>query len=312
MSRKVTSTAPSGCWKRRLHSEAKSLSCAKNSGGLARRAAICSKDRSSSGLLEEVRRLTGSRDYLQAITRLQAGLMRFPEDPVLLQELGAAKSASELAERRAEVDARIAELEQLFRQGKAQEVKTGAGDLLQKYEEPRARELLAWANESLSKAKEIRRERTGRRRYPLWAGGLAAAVLSGGGLMFLLRPTVPPPPVTTPPNPQTTTQKPPVAPTSERSRHLPVTPDPGPTEPAPAKPKPKEPAAKFSRQPRFRRPTNGAHRSSRSPFSPCRHLRRRHPQTRQWKNPWVARIRIGEAWREGPSLLTLRFHRTAQ
>lgn len=144
--------------------------------------------------LEKAQQLVRERAFIPAIRALDLLLKQFPGDPALEDELKAAFAAKELYEGRQRVNERVAELEALYRKGKAAAVKEQALALLAEVEEPRARELLAWAESALARREEERRiepaaapENRNKKLWAVWAGlGTLLAALSGWGLWLFL------------------------------------------------------------------------------------------------------------------------------
>lgn len=99
---------------------------------------------------EKAQQLLRDRQFDPAVRALQLLLKQFPGDPGLEDELQGALAAKA----RHLMNERIAELEALYRKGRAAVVKEKALALLAEVEEPRARELLAWAESALQKRDE--------------------------------------------------------------------------------------------------------------------------------------------------------------
>ena len=148
----------------------------------------------------ELAALMKERRFEDTVNRALQLIQEFPEDPFLMQDLQAARSAIELRDRRLQVDAEIKQLETLFRAGDAAGVRRQAEQVLKKYEEPRARELLAWANKTLAELKDIRRETAPPRRTWLWVVAAVAVLLlviaiyefathQHGAVQFQVKPT---------------------------------------------------------------------------------------------------------------------------
>ena len=96
--------------------------------------------------------------FAEAIAKAEALVHDFPGDPLAQQDLQAAKSARQVRERGAELEAQIAELEALFHKGDSDAVRKRAKAILQTYDDPRAKELLKWADRSQTELKAIKRE----------------------------------------------------------------------------------------------------------------------------------------------------------
>ena len=120
----------------------------------------------------------------EAISILEDLLEEFPNDPVIIADLEAIRTAKLLREERIRMDALIAELDVRFRIGDAEGVRRGAMEILSQHKEPRASELLDWAERSIAQTTEIRRKSRSYSPGAKWAA-VGGAVLLGAAAIIL-------------------------------------------------------------------------------------------------------------------------------
>jgi len=130
-------------------------------------------------------------EFKEAIDKAEALAKDFPDDPVIRQDLQAAKSAMQVRAQSAELERQIAELEALFRKGDSDGVRKRAVKLLQKYDDPRAKELLRWANRSQTDLKALKIEARPKDRKLLYWLTPVLIVLIIVGVYKLVNPPVP-------------------------------------------------------------------------------------------------------------------------
>jgi hypothetical protein len=141
----------------------------------------------------ELDALMKQRRFEDAIEKARQLVGSFPEEP-FQQDLQAAISARDLRDRRQQVDAEIAELEKMFRQGDAASVRKGAEKLLESYPEPRARELLDWAKKTEQKVRSIKKKADGPRFDWRWiAAVVALPIVLFAAWKLIPKPTTTPP-----------------------------------------------------------------------------------------------------------------------
>jgi hypothetical protein len=136
----------------------------------------------------EARKLSRERKFDAAIRKLESLLQQFPQDPALEEELQLTLSTKALHTERLRVNERVAELEKLYRKGKAQSVREQATALLAEIEEPRARGLLEWAEQTIARPPSVDMmapPRVHKNRAPIWI--LAGAMLVAAGAIVLWR-----------------------------------------------------------------------------------------------------------------------------
>ena len=138
----------------------------------------------------ELDALMKQRRFEDAIEKARQLAASFPEES-FQQDLQAAISAKELRDRRIQVEADVAEIEKLFRQGDAASVRARAESLLASYEEPRARELLKWAKKTESELRSIRRKAAGPRYDWRWIAAAVAVAIALFAIWKLLQPGAP-------------------------------------------------------------------------------------------------------------------------
>jgi serine/threonine-protein kinase len=128
----------------------------------------------------------------KAIGKAEALARDFPDDPVIQQDLQAARAAQKVRARSAEMEAQIAELEVFFRKGDSDTVRKRAEALLRKYDDPRAKELLRWATRSQTDLEALKRATAPSRFKWIFRSGVSLAVIAGGivagiSITYLLR-----------------------------------------------------------------------------------------------------------------------------